>query len=209
MSKVWMQSRYMLGACLPKFDDATIEKEPMLFHASEEFARAKGGPITHAFLDGIADWGPVVIDSRVHMLMPGFWPCIPGWHVDDVPRTRADGQPDHTNPCYKSEHVLALFGDCSLTQFTEGDFMLEDPEPFTGKVYQLWNRYLEKQALHISAVPPETLCFFNWQSLHRGQPATKRGWRLFIRASRSTHERPVNKIRVQTQVYLVDPTESW
>lgn len=27
-----------------------------------------------------------VVDVKVHMLMPGQWPCIPNWHYDNVPR---------------------------------------------------------------------------------------------------------------------------
>src|SRR3954471_6044938 len=30
-------------------------------------------------------------DVKVHMLMPRQYPCIPGWHVDNVPRA-ADGR---------------------------------------------------------------------------------------------------------------------
>src|SRR5215470_8347004 len=122
---------------MPKFDEQAIKAEPMLFSASWEFARTNGGPITNAFLDSVVTQikHPAIIDSRVHMLMPGWFPCIPGWHLDDVPRTRADGQPNHESLAYKSEHVCTVVGDASLTQFVEGDISLEDVPVFGGVVY--------------------------------------------------------------------------
>lgn len=75
-----------------------VKNEPMLFSCDLDATRELGGPITRAWLDAIltdASIGPYIIDTRVHMLMPGFWPCIPGWHHDDVPREREDGQPDY------------------------------------------------------------------------------------------------------------------
>jgi len=33
-----------------------------------------------------------IIDVKVHMLMPGQYPCIPGWHLDMVPRDKDNNQ---------------------------------------------------------------------------------------------------------------------
>lgn len=32
------------------------------------------------------DWGEFTFDVKVCMLMPNQYPCIPGWHTDNVPR---------------------------------------------------------------------------------------------------------------------------
>lgn len=40
------------------------------------------------------DHADYYFDVKVHMLMPGQYPCIPNWHRDFVPRV--DGQPDLT-----------------------------------------------------------------------------------------------------------------
>lgn len=32
------------------------------------------------------DMNDFIFDVKVHMLMPGQYPCIPNWHYDNVPR---------------------------------------------------------------------------------------------------------------------------
>src|SRR5262249_36308588 len=101
-------SRFSLCGRVPPFTPEQVKAEPTFFAAGIDFARRHGGPITHAVLDALPDdWraAGLVIDSRTHLLMPGWFPCIPGWHLDDVPRTRSDGQPEHRNPAYWAEHV--------------------------------------------------------------------------------------------------------
>ena len=36
-------------------------------------------------------WEEHLIDIKVHMLMPGMWPCIPNWHRDFLKRDK-DGK---------------------------------------------------------------------------------------------------------------------
>lgn len=108
-----IDSRFTLGEQLQEFFTLEqIKNEPMLFSCDCIHARRLGGPITHAFLDSLpTDWllaDDFVVDSRVHMLMPGWFPAIPGYHHDDVPRSREDGQPDYIAPAYRSEHVMML-----------------------------------------------------------------------------------------------------
>ncbi len=80
-----IDSGILLGKKLDiKYNKSDLKSEPMLFRATREFARFVGGPLTKAFLNAL-DWEDCLIDSRVHMLMPGMYPCIPGWHHDDVP----------------------------------------------------------------------------------------------------------------------------
>lgn len=106
-------SRIARGPFLPDFAQEQVKNEPMLFSCDWRVAQDLGGPLTQAFLARLGEsWENegVIIDSRVHMLMPGWFPCIPGWHHDDVPRERSDGQPNYHNPSYRSEHVMALVG---------------------------------------------------------------------------------------------------
>lgn len=116
-------SSFATGARMRDWDEQYVKNEPMLFSATPKFAWENGGPITRDFLAlffGIsladeASWvlrdskvGNYCFDSRVHMLMPGWFPCIPGWHHDDVPRSCSDGQPNYSTPEYSSKHCLAL-----------------------------------------------------------------------------------------------------
>src|SRR5580700_1237659 len=122
MAKVTIDSKMMLGSRLPEFPRRVVKNEPMLFNCDFDAAWRLGGPITRYFIDAVLRAGgfgspaeapryfdaPIIVDTRVHMLMPGWYPCIPGWHHDDVPRTRADGQPDYVTPVYKARHAMAM-----------------------------------------------------------------------------------------------------
>lgn len=199
---------------LPDISDEEFRDEPMLFKCDYGHARMFGGQCTHAFLDALStEWktSEILMDTRVHMLMPGWYPCIPGWHHDDVPRDRFDGQPAYP-PRYKSKHVMAFWGDVSRTEFAVGNAEFGEV-PANLKVYSAWNskveKHIDKGRLVRTVAAPQTIYSFDWQSWHRGSPATDFGWRFFIRATRSTEERPVNKIRRQVQVYLENVNKGW
>jgi hypothetical protein len=193
-----------------------IKNEPMLFSVDLNHAHLLGGPITHQFLAHVREWAKgekVIIDSRVHMLMRGWFPCIPGWHLDDVPRSRPDGQPDHANPSYKAEHLMLCEGDASLTHFAVGDATLEDVPIGGGVVYGKWHydieRLIHDGKLREIEVRNGEVVAFDWQCFHRGMPATKSGWRFFIRATKNTTRPVTNELRKQVQVYLPEPNVGW
>ena len=203
-----------------------IKNEPMFFNSDFQFAMQRGGPITKAFLNALPlDWqkSPLVFDSRVHMLMPGWYPAIPGWHHDDVPRGTIPvgqhfmtaGQPDYDCPKYKSEHILGLVnasicpthfavGHCIMPKIPEGQL-----------IYRTWHNEVEKlikeKTLSLEVCQDRTLYYFNWETFHTGTKAVSNGWRWFGRVSRNTDRLNTitNEIRVNAQVYLEFPTEGW
>lgn len=203
-----------LGEKIPDFDELTVKNEPMLFRCTVTEARRLGGPITCAFLDAVGSWGATGnIDSRVHMLMPGWYPCIPGWHHDDVPRTRSDGQPDYANPAYHAKHVMSLInGDICPTQFAVGKCEMPDV-PLGDTIYRVWNDEVERQIkdgkLSRLNVPSNQLIFFDDHSFHRGMIAVHRGWRWFGRLTIGTNLAAKNEVRRQVQVYMPVPTQGW
>lgn len=210
--KIPFRSEYQVIGQLPAFDQEAIKAEPQFWRADRTFAWDRGGPITRAFLERL-DWTPLVLDSRVHMLMPRMYPCIPGWHLDDVPRTRQDGQPEHATPSYKAEHVAAVIGDASLTVFACGELELEDLPVGGGVIYQEWHfaieKLIERKQIEARSIEEGQMIKFGWGSFHRGAFASKRGWRMFIRATRRTETKARNEIRNQTQVYLTEPFTGW
>lgn len=215
MNRFTFNSRTTGGAVLPEATEKEIKDEPMLFKCNGEYAMELGGRLTHLFLSALPeDWKntPILIDSRSHMLMPGWFPCIPGWHHDDVPRERADGQPDYIDPSYYAEHVMALWGDASLTEFAIGEETFDDV-PMGGVYYREWHSEVElmiqRKQLIRTIANQRQLIFFNWQTWHQGTPATKSGWRFFIRATRYSKAKPSNEIRHQAQVYLPAPMAGW
>jgi hypothetical protein len=211
-------SRFVLHGRVPAFSPAQVKAEPMFFAAGNDFARRHGGPLTHAVLDALpGDWraSRLVIDSRTHLLMPGWYPCIPGWHLDDVPRTRSDGQPEHRQPAYRAEHILCVVGDAALPLFAVGHLELEDvpegqvePSPLCAEtaLYQKWHHDIERLLaagrLRQEMIPERALVQFGWGAFHRGTAATKHGWRFFIRVSRNTARLVHDELRRQVQVYL-------
>ena len=215
MTTIYFKSTYNVIDRLPIYSQSVIKAEPQLWRADRAFALDRGGPITKDFLQRLPDHGEAmkVLDSRVHMLMPGMYPCIPGWHLDDIPRTRPDGQPDHVRPVYKSVHYAACLGDASLTHFIYGPLALTNVPTNRGIVYQQWHKDIEDlvNAGVVSdvAVRESELVKFGWGSFHRGEAATKHGWRMFIRASYDTDLQPMNEVRTQTQVYMTEPFVGW
>jgi hypothetical protein len=202
-----------------------IKNEPMLFNCDFAAANELGGPLTDEFISLLPDdWKniPLVIDSRTHMLMPGWYPCIPGWHHDDVPRTRADGQPNYDEGQLRSEHIMALVGgEICATEFAVGEVDLIVPK--LGKtIYEDWDRDVEllvnNGAMTRESVPTNRLIHFDDRAFHRGTPAIASGWRWFIRASRyfdkdgNPVDRPnprTNEIRKQSQVYMPTINAGW
>lgn len=211
MTKLHFSSGFKIIGEIRHAEANVIKNEPMLFSADLEFALRNGGPLTRNFLRTRLIPEGSIIDSRVHMLMPGWYPCIPGWHLDDIPRTRADGQPDHTHPAYKSSNIMAIVGDASITEFVEGELDLGDVGLHEGAVYGQWNARINSMLkqpnckIAIRQVPECAVVQFGYGAFHRGVPATKSGWRFLIRANYNTAREVKNEIRRQTQVYLPVP----
>jgi hypothetical protein len=200
---------------LPKFSEGVIKSEPMLYAADLEFAKKNAGEITKLFIErclsGHDDW---IIDSRVHMLMPGWYPCIPGWHHDDVPRYTENGQPNYKNPDYKAEHIMCCWGDTAMPQFSlMNDYKLSYDKGSDATIYKQFdeqiNRISESDPNHIVSIIPGAPVYFTWQDIHRGVPASKSGWRFFIRASRNTFRQKYNQIRINCNVYLSEVNAGW
>lgn len=203
-----------------------IKDEPMFFNSDLIFAYNRGGPITRAFIDALpADWQKCdsVFDSRVHMLMPGWYPAIPGYHHDDVPRPDIPvgqhfitaGQPDYDSPRYHSKHIMGLvnahvcpthfaLGDCLMPHIPDGEL-----------IYRKWHTEVERLiaagVLDKLEAPDRTLIEFDWQTFHTGSKALGNGWRWFGRLSRNTDRtaKVTNEIRRNAQVYLEFPMEGW
>lgn len=205
------------GVFPSNYPDEIIKIEPMFFNSSLEYAYDNGSMITKKFIENLPeDWhystNPV-LDSRVHMLMPGWYPCIPGYHHDDVPRSTASGQPNYDNPEYHSEHLMGLInGDICPTMFAIGKHELPKVD---GIIYKQWHKIVEQQiskkALTPYEAPSGAYIQFDANAMHTGQRAVKGGWRWFVRLSRNTsrQKKMTNEIRSQVQVYLEFPMEGW
>lgn len=223
--KIFKPSIYNLDTFAEKVSNDLIKEEPMLFNTDLSFAYENGGPITKSFIEKLPPgWNDdVVFDSRVHMLMPGWYPAIPGWHHDDVPRTEIPtgqhfitaGQPDYDNPRYSSEHIMGLVNaEICPTQFISTTCSMP-PIPEGELIYRKWHleieKLIEQGKLDILEARDRTLIYFDCNTFHTGTSARGSGWRWFGRLSRNTDrtKKITNEIRVNTQVYLEFPMEGW
>lgn len=221
-----IDSRFSVGQdIVPDFKEDVLKNEPMLFNCDADHAARLGGPLTNTVLEMLPKgWRgvPLVVDSRVHMLMPGWYPCIPGWHHDDVPRTRSDGQPNYASGQNRSEHIFCLInGDICPTAMAEGESFFV--EPYQGQVvYEQWHRAVEERIklglLTHSYAASNRLITMNDRTWHTGTRAVKNGWRFFIRISRyfDPYGNPIqrgnsrtNELRRQVQVYMDNPNAGW
>lgn len=215
-----------VGSFAGRISNDKIKNETMFFNCDLAFAFDNGGPITRSFIMNLPDdWNndQVVIDTRIHMLMPGWYPAIPGYHHDDVPRPDIPagqhfltaGQPDYDTPRYLSEHIIGLVNaDVCPTHFATGRATFSEvPEGKT--IYKHWHpevlRHIEDGNLKQWEAPDRTLLQFNHATWHTGSKAVKNGWRWFGRVSRNTDrvKKITNEIRVNAQVYLEFPMEGW
>jgi hypothetical protein len=200
-------------------EEHLIAREPMLFGADMQFASEKGGLLTSMFLGALDALGidgvgkHITIDSRVHMLKPGWYPCIPGWHLDLIPRDD-NNQPNIDNPPEGDTHWLMIFGDCSCTQFLGSPIELRRPLP-DEVVYNSFNTQINREVhrgtVHPVPIEHGQLIQFGPKDLHRGVAAHKDGWRFFIRASATAHREPANQIRQNANVYvpIADLEKGW
>lgn len=225
-SKVFNSQIKELSQFASNSTNEEIKNEPMFFNCDLEYAYENGNNITKSFIDNMPDewkYGKVVFDSRVHMLMPNWYPAIPGFHHDDVPRPEIEtgkhfitaGQPDYDNPRYKSEHILGIVNaSVCPTQFAIGS--CEMPAIEDGQlIYRTWHkeveRLLHENKLQLVEAKDRILYYFDCDTFHTGQKALSNGWRWFGRVSRNTDRvnKITNEIRVNAQVYLEFPMEGW
>lgn len=123
-------------------------------------------------------------DVKVHMLMPKQYPCIPNWHLDNIPRV--DGEQDFS--LVKTDKPMYLWiSNTPLTEFRKDD--------------KSW--FIE---------PQEWIRFYQTDE-HRGTISEKFQWRGFIRATHKDILPPREEghmvLRRHCQVYLDENTFMW
>lgn len=207
----------MLQPAAATVDVNTIKQEPMLYGATWQFARANGGILTQGILgtirhkvadlieDQAAKGYHPVIDTKVCMLMPGWYPSIPGWHCDGVKRDTPQSQPDLSTV---NEGVFHFVSSISSADICPTEILVGNIEVDVDKT-AVW------KSVDASLGNPEgalslrsgQIAMFNRATLHRCTPATQRGWRFFFRLS-FYHMPAMNEIRNQVQVYT-DVNQGW
>lgn len=188
----------------------------------------KGCPITRIALTGLNEhwWKHMkywTIDSRVHMLMKDWYPCIPGWHHDDVPRTRYDSQPNYDDPIRCEHAIFLLNAHVAPTEFAVGAIDLDHLED--GTLYEKWHKDVQFAVdggkMDVVQCPDSQWLYFDDRSFHQGVKCqVEFGHRLFIRVAMNyilvdgvrqyiQPEKRANEIRRNAQVYMEYPNKGW
>ncbi len=188
-----------------------------LFRASMEDAIKFGGELTRECLQKIKlknNRKYVLVDVKTHMLMPGFFPAIPGWHVDGTPRL-SKSQPDirlqETNP--DTIYHFLVTGEGCLTEFINEKLLLEVPDEPTPRLFNEIDAQVNKlitdapdgYPLDILVSPSCQVLTWDWWTIHRGIAAKKHEWRYLIRVCESDTLEPKTNLRdvlrIQQQIY--------
>jgi hypothetical protein len=137
------------------------------------------GAIISSFPDAKDDF---IWDVKVHMLMPGQYPCIPNWHYDNVPRVNNKQDFDLIKP------------DLPMWLWVSGEPLTEFR--FGGKIKpQTWHRFTQKDE-HRGSVSRD----FTWRGFIR---ATHKDIYL------GRPKQVTNPVRRHSQVYLDVNSFSW
>lgn len=205
------------GSSIEDPSDEVIKNTLALWNCDLDTAVKYGGDLTRAALGAMnlrGDRKNIIVDTKTHMLMPGFYPGIPGWHTDGVPRgpernPGAKADPDifaqDEMEDEKPRFHLLVTGDVCPTKFaTTSDMFLKVTTD--ASLYKVISEQMKEKTFVSLQTAPSTVYEWDWWQLHTAQAAKTHGWRFLIRVTETDHMEPqtdLNKIiRTQQQVYV-------
>lgn len=203
-----------------------IENSLNLRQVSLEDAARYGGSVTRnalGLLDLHGDRKHVIVDTKVHFLMPGMCPSIPGWHTDGVPRGETLDPAGSGDPVLSAmldgsvsapRYHLLVTGTHCPTRFLNGQWDFDSETLLKGGAKNLYsnmtqviNTYSDTLARYNGFIDTEDSVMYQWDwwNIHTAQTATARGWRYLIRVTETDHitprTNPADFIRTQNNVY--------
>lgn len=212
-----------IGESIQTPSQDAIENSLNLRQVSLEDAARYGGSITRNALGAMKFKGDrryIIVDTKVHFLLPGMCPSIPGWHTDGVPRgAQLDPAGKGSPRFYAMEHDLIsephyhllVTGTHCPTRFLRGPIELTGLEDLGRDAYaemtRQVNKYLDGNNAYSPTFdsPDSTVLEWDWWTVHTAQLATARGWRYLIRVTETDHiqprTNPADFIRTQNNVY--------
>jgi hypothetical protein len=190
-----------------------------LWNSSYDDAIKFGGDLTREALRAMNlrhDRKHIIVDTKIHMLMPGFSPAIPGWHTDGAPRDRYKNPQGKDVPCLEDQenelrpnryHILVTGTGC-LTRFVSRPLELDLKDRNYDLYADMSNQVqslVKDNKIHSVETPSCKVVEFDWWDIHTGVIATKHEWRYLIRVCESDFYEPQQDlrkvIRLQSQVY--------
>lgn len=209
------------------FTQNDIKDAPGLWNAPLDIAMQFGGRITQAALSNMQlgyDHKHIVVDVKTHLLQPGMFPAIPGWHTDGVPRggtmSPAKGAPDilmQNNQRSPRYHLMIMGADCPTVFMEERNVELVVPDMPSPDLYKIISEQCralhEKNEITTVEIVPGLIYTWDWWELHTAQATRSSGWRYLIRVTESDYlepQRDLNEIfRKQQQVFVASEQFGW
>jgi len=210
-----------VGNSIEQPPEEVIKNTSALWNASLDDAIKYGGELTRAAIGAMNlkfDRKYIIVDTKIHMLMPTFYPALVGWHSDGVPRGKelnpvAKAAPDIQSQEELSDtrfHLLVTGTGCLTDFIEEQNVELEVPDEPDTSLYRMVSQQVDEKVvageLTRKTIPSCTAVEFDWFDLHTGVAAKEHEWRFLIRVTETDHMRPQTDlrkiIRTQQQVYL-------
>lgn len=161
----------VVGAAIEQPPEDVVKNTPSLWQADLDTAVRYGGELTRAAIGAMrlrGDRKHVVVDTKVHMLMAGQCPAIPGWHTDGAPRRIlpivpgdtayspvGQGPPDlHVQEEWHDQGIAPRFhllvtGEGCLTEFLWEPWEIAVPTVPTADLYAQVTRKVESLRGHL------------------------------------------------------------
>ncbi|CCI88662.1 phage protein [Yersinia phage phiR1-RT] len=207
------------------FTQADIKDTPGLWNAPLEIAINFGGKITQEALSSMNltyEYKHIIVDVKTHLLQPGMFPAIPGWHTDGVPRggsmSPAKGSPDinmQENARAPKYHLMVLGIDCPTIFIKNRNVEVELLDTNLSSLYKSLTQKVKADInlYDTYEIEPGFIYEWDWWELHTAQAARQSGWRYLIRVTETDYFEPqtdLNQIfRRQQQVFLPSTEFGW
>jgi hypothetical protein len=218
---IFNRNKPIFGNSIEQPSQELVKNTLGLHNASLEDALKYGGDLTRAALGSMnltMKKKYIIVDTKIHMLIPGMCPAIPGWHTDGVPRGNSLDPTAKQKPnIYAQEEMdspifhLLVTGETCLTHFIkEREFELNVPSQPDTKLYKMVSKQVNEKVgngeLTSYEAPSCTPVMWDWWEIHTGIPAKKHEWRFLIRVTESDIQKPKTDlrevIRTQQQGYM-------
>lgn len=221
VKKIFNRNKPIFGKAIEQPSQELVKNTLGLHNASLDDALKYGGELTRAAISAMDitfSKKNIIVDTKIHMLLPGMCPAIPGWHNDGVPRGSSldpaakqkpniHAQEEMNSPIF---HLLVT-GESCLTQFIkERGFEIDVPESPSTKLYQMMSSQVNDKIASGELTPYEapscTPVMWDWWEVHTGVPAKQHEWRFLIRVTETDIQEPKTDlrdiIRTQQQGYM-------
>jgi hypothetical protein len=183
---------------LSTVSEDALECIPNLAYCPLGKAMQLGGRLIRAVLESapiVGDQKDIYVELVGGLLMPGWYPTRPGWHLDDLPVV-AGTRGGYAHYSLEEQarrsregimrrlHTMVIGIECP-TVFLNGPVTLDLEHAEDMDLNPEIDRLVEEGDYPHSSYPNNRWTSWDWWTIHRTSPAAQRGWRLLVRVIES------------------------